>query len=264
MKSGQTVFITGISKGIGKSIAEYLVEKGYSVIGSCRNPDALTDKIPNVRYLQLDQTDEKSIAACVENLGQIDVLINNAGQSQLGSLEEIAVNKIREIFEINYFGLVSITQKLIPVLRKGNAPKIINIGSMIGSFPLPYYSGYGATKAATKMMSFCLRHELKHFGVKVTVLEPNDIKTTIAPDTIIVDGSDYYNDVATVRQKVKEKMQKAHDPVVVAEKVFKILKKKRLRSCYVVGGAGPYLTFWRRFTPEWLVEFTVRKMYGLK
>ncbi|MBK8806109.1 MAG: SDR family NAD(P)-dependent oxidoreductase [Bacteroidales bacterium] len=260
----ENVLITGASKGIGKAIAELLVNNNFNVYGTTRNLAQLTEKNDKVKYLQLDLSDEQSIRACVDKIETIDILINNAGQSQIAAFEEVPMDKLRALFEINYFGMATLTQLLLPKLKKSKHPKIINIGSMIGTFPLPFYSSYGATKACTQTMTYCLRHELKAFGIQVCIVEPNDIKTTITPDFLFVNGSEYHNDLVKMRDSVKSKMEKAHDPVCVSTLILKLIKKQKLKSRYIVGGMGGVFVFFKRFVPDSLVEYTVRKMYNLK
>ena len=109
------VFITGISKGIGRSIAERLSKNPQIVVcGSCRNPESVSDKLQGVEYLTLDLSNSESIKACTEKLTDIDILINNAGQSQIGSIEDVSMDKIRGMYEINLFGNIELLKGVIP------------------------------------------------------------------------------------------------------------------------------------------------------
>jgi len=258
------VFITGISKGIGQSIAQMLVAtKNFKVSGSCRNPESLTDKIPGVDYIELDLTNPASINACAEKLNDIDIIINNAGQSQIGSVEDISMEQIRNLYQINLFGSIELLQGVIPHLRKRKSGLIINIGSMTGSFPLPLYSSYCASKAAFQMFSMCLRQELGQFGITVVHIEPNDIKTTITPDLIYKAGGPYEKLARTVREQVRIKMAKAEDPEIVAKLVEKIINSKNPNPKYTVGGNGKMLMFMKRFVSDKFIEKSTMKMYGL-
>lgn len=259
----EKVFITGISKGIGRSIAVYLNEKGYSVAGTCRNPATQKDKIPGVEYYSLDVTDKASIDALEPILADVDILINNAGQSQLGAVEEVPLQKYIDLLNVNVIGLISVTQKVLPSMRKKRKGTIINIGSMVGSFPLPYYTSYCLSKSAVQSFTLSIRQELKQFGIKVVLVEPNDIKTTIEPDFTVGSNSEYEEQAHKVREKVRDNMAKAQDPVIVAKKVFKIIKAKNPSPKYVVGGNGELLLFAKRLLPDKLVEKLTMKTYDL-
>ena len=258
------VFITGISKGIGRSIAEKLVKQSdFTIVGSCRNPETVTNKIDGVEYLALDLSKSESIQACAEKLQDIDIIINNAGQSQIGALEDISMDKMRGMYEINLFGNIELLQAVIGQMRIKKSGLIINIGSMTGSFALPLYSSYCASKAAFQMLSLCLRQELHQFGIKVAHVEPNDIKTTITPDLIYKTGGAYEKLAITVREQVRIKMAKAQEPEIVANLIDKIIKSKEPKARYTVGGNGPFLVFLKRFVTDRFIEKSTMKLYGL-
>ncbi|MDD5571056.1 MAG: SDR family oxidoreductase [Bacteroidales bacterium] len=260
----QKVFITGISKGIGRSIAELLNQKGFEVTGSCRNPEQLSDKIPGAKYIPLDLNDKYSISKCKELVGDIDILINNAGQSQIGAVEEIKTEDIRKIFDINFFGSIDLVKQFLPSMREKKKGLIINIGSMAGSFALPMYSSYCSSKAAFQMFSLCLRQELKQFGVTVVHVEPNDIKTSISPELIYKEGGPYENLAKTVREKVKQKMDKADSPDIVSRLILKIIKSNNTNPKYAIGGSACMLMFLKRFLSDRTAERITMRMYGLK
>ncbi|MFA6922716.1 MAG: SDR family oxidoreductase [Bacteroidales bacterium] len=260
----QKVFITGISKGIGRNIAELLNQKGFEVSGSCRNPEKLTDKLSGVKYIPLDLNGKNSILKCKDLIGDIDVLINNAGQSQIGAVEEIKTEDIRNIFDINFFGSIELIKQFLPLMREKKKGLIINIGSMAGSFALPMYSSYCSSKAAFQMFSLCLRQELKQFGITVVHVEPNDIKTSISPELIYKEGGPYENLAKTVREKVKQKMDKSDSPEVVSHLILKIIKSKNTNPKYAVGGSAYMLMFLKRFLSDRTAEKITMKMYGLK
>jgi len=258
------IFITGISKGIGRSIAENLVsQSNYKVIGSCRNPELVTNKIEGIEYLALDLSNPLTIQTCIERLRDIDIMINNAGQSQIGSVEDISMNKIREMYEVNLFGNIELIKGVVPRLRERGKGLIINIGSMTGSFALPLYSSYCASKAAFQMFSMCLRQELGQFGITVVHIEPNDIKTTITPELLYKEGGVYENLAKTVREKVRVNMDKAENPEIVAKLVVKIIELKNPKPKYTVGGNGNFLVFVKRFVSYRFMEKMIMKMYGL-
>ena len=261
--SKKKVLITGASKGIGKEIAKKLQQRGYLVLGTSRNPDLIEDKIPGITYLKLELSDKKSIEDCFKEIGEIDVLINNAGQSQLGSIEEITIEKFESLFKINLFGMVYLTKLFIPGMRQRRSGTIINIGSLGGRFALPYFSSYSSSKAAVLGFTQSLRYELINFGIKVVLVEPSDIKTSISPEFFTTPGSEYHWIAENVRASLWEAMNKADDPAVVAKKVISILYKDKPDPAYAVGGLGPLLVFLKRLLPDKFVERIIRKRYGI-
>jgi short-subunit dehydrogenase len=257
------VLITGASKGIGKAIAMALLNLGYTVIGTSRDPKNIKDKIEGIEYVKLDLNDEKSIDECVKKTGSIDVLINNAGQSQIGPAEELPLEKIKKMFQINLFGQIKLTQAFLPDMRKKRGGTIINIGSMVGKFAIPFQASHVASKSALAGFSWSLRNEVMEYGIKVVVIEPSDIKTTIEPEIIVNNNSAYKNTALKTKEVRDEKMAKAPGPEVVAKKVVKILKKKNPKPFYTVGGRGPFLVFCKRLLPDKVVEKLLKKNYKI-
>lgn len=264
MGQPQKVLITGASRGIGRAIALTLQGLGYSVFGTYYPLDKTDDRIDSIQNLPLDFNDEESIASLARQVKDVDVLINNVGQSQIGPAEEIPIDKIRKDFQVNLFGMISLTQAFIPGMRERKKGTIINIGSMAGRFAVPFQSSYVATKAAVAGYSWALRSEVKNFGIKVIVIEPNDIRTTIEPSVVLHEDSPYRDSVLTMKGVRDKNMAKAPGPEIVGKKVAKILKKKNPRPFYTVGGIGPFFVFLKRFFPDKVVETLVKKNYGLK
>ena len=134
-----TALVTGASRGIGRAIAARLSQAGCAVIGTFRDPSALRrgDPLPGVRYLPLDLRDQRSIQALAAEVGVVDVLVNNAGMSQIGPVEDVPLDLVRGIFETNLFGLLSLTKLFLPGMRARRAGMIVNIASFAGVTPVP-------------------------------------------------------------------------------------------------------------------------------
>ncbi|MCJ7581296.1 MAG: SDR family oxidoreductase [Candidatus Aminicenantes bacterium] len=264
MGQQQKVLITGASRGIGREIALILHGLGYSVIGTYYPLDKTDDRVENIEYLPLDFNDEDSIFALAQKVKDVDILINNVGQSQIGPVEETPVDKIRKDFQVNFFGMISLTQAFLPGMRERKSGTIINIGSMAGKFAIPFQSIYVATKAAVAGFSWALRNEVMNFGIKVVVIEPNDIKTTIEPAVFLKDDSVYRDSVLKMKGVRDKNMAHAPGPEIVGKKVAKILKKNKPRPFYTVGGIGPLLVFLKRFLPDKVIEKFLKRNYGLK
>lgn len=257
------VLITGASKGIGKAIACLLLEEGFSVIGTSRNPDRIEHRVSGIAYVQLDLSDEKSIDQCIRTVGSVDVLINNAGQSQIGPAEETPLEKYRELIQANLFGTIQLTQGFLPAMIEKGSGCFINIGSMAGKFAVPFQSSYVASKFALSGFTWSLRNEVKRYGVNVVMVEPSDIKTTIQPEVFFPAQSRYREELKRMMAARTKSMANAVPADVVARKIARILKKKNPRPYYTVGGIGPLFVFLKRFLPDRVVESLVRGSYDL-
>lgn len=255
--------ITGASKGIGRATAISLVNSGYDVIGTSRNPDKIEKKVDGVEYVRLDLLDENSIDECIQKVGNVDILINNAGQSQIGAAEEILIEKVKELFLLNIFGIIKLTQGFLPGMIENGDGFIINIGSLAGIFAVPFQSSYVASKTALSGFTWSLRNEVLKYGIKVVLLNPHDINTTIQPEIFSPENSRYKNEMSKMMAARAKSMANANPPEVVANKVIKILKLKNPKPFYSVGGMAPLLMFLKRLLPDKTVEKLLKKSYDL-
>ncbi len=178
----KAVLITGCSSGIGRATALRLAGAGWTVYATARRPETLSElQAAGCRTLALDVTDEQSMQAVVDEIerteGAVGVLINNAGYSQSGAIETVPLDAVRRQFETNVFGLVRLTQLVLPKMRAQRWGKIVNVGSMGGRLSFPGGGHYHATKHALEAISDALRFELRGFGIDVVLLEPGLITT---------------------------------------------------------------------------------------
>ena len=159
----QVVLITGASSGIGKSIAEFLAAKNFTVYGTSRNPKS--SMLNGVNLVALDVTKTETIKAAVATIldreGRLDVLINNAGKGITGPLEEIPEEELKSVFDTNYFGPIAVMKAVLPTMRKQRSGLIINVTSIAGYMGLPYRSAYSATKGALSLTTEALRWNSK-------------------------------------------------------------------------------------------------------
>ena len=257
----ERVLITGASSGIGRSIAKLLMEKGYEVYGTSRNPQAVKNKIPGVTYLPLDQQSSQSIKALAEMAGDIDILINNAGQGQVGPFEEVPMEKVRSLFEVNLFGIVELTQAILPSMRKRRKGLIINLSSMSGIFGVGYTSVYCGTKHAIEGMFRSLRQEVKPFGIGVVQIQPGYVATGFKQDRYMDQSSDYYESVSKFKAIRDHNIETGVHPDEVAKKVLYVIKQKNPKPAYPVGGDAPRNAFLSRILPVRLVEWFQRKKF---
>jgi short-subunit dehydrogenase len=178
----KVVLITGAASGIGKATAIKFAENGFEVYATDKNTILLEDLTKyNCKTIYLDVTNEKSIVDAVQKINSqsngVDILINNAGFGQNGVIEELPIDAIRKQFEVNVFGLLRVTQEVLPTLRNKKKGRIINIGSVGGEFTTPGASAYHASKYALESFNDGLRGELRQFGIDVVLIKPGGVYT---------------------------------------------------------------------------------------
>lgn len=177
-----TVLVTGASSGIGAATARLLLERGWRVFAAARRLEAMEPLAAlGAEVMALDLSDGQSRCALAQQLtaevGALDALINNAGFGEVGPLETLPLDRARAMFEVNVFGLMGLTQQLLPAMRERGRGRIVNISSIAGRWVSPGSGWYGASKFALEALSDALRLELKGFGLSVVVVEPGVIAT---------------------------------------------------------------------------------------
>jgi len=236
----KVVLITGGSSGIGKSIGEYLTDKGFTVYGTSRFPENYTDsKFP---LIKLDVTQPSSITACVSELisktGQIDVLVNNAGVGITGPLEEIPMEEMKRNFETNLFGPINMINAVLPFMRSQHSGQILNITSIAGYMGLPFRGIYSASKGALELITESYRMELKTFNIKMSNIAPGDFVTNIAAGRYhapVLDDSPYKIPYGTTLSMMDSHVDSGENPLLMAEVIHKIMKSKNPKIHYKVG-----------------------------
>jgi len=262
-KDRQTAVVTGASSGIGKAIAFSLKKAGYDVIGTSRNSEKISNKIDGIRYEQLDCGIESSVDAFIKRIGETDILVNNAGRSQIGAAEDVPMKKVRDLFEVNFFGLVRLTQGFLPGMRRKGGGQIINISSMSGVVGVSFTPYYCATKFAVEGFSESLRKEVYPFGINVTLIEPGYIGTGLKQEPHIDEKSPYYRYLINFKTVRDGKIDSGPDAFVVARKVMSIINKKNPRARYAVGGDAPLTAFLLRLLPNRLIEKAQRRKFKI-
>ncbi|SEM28249.1 NADP-dependent 3-hydroxy acid dehydrogenase YdfG [Chryseobacterium taichungense] len=195
MNTKKVWFITGASKGLGLSLAEKLLEKGYKVAATSRKSQGLIDAVGNFNEqkflpLEVNLTSEKSISEAVEkavaHFGKIDVLVNNAGYGIGGAVEELNQREIKDSFDINVLAVIKTMQSIMPYFKEQKSGNIINISSIAGFAPGIGWAMYAATKYAVMGISEVMAEDVKEFGVKVTVVAPGAFRTEFLQDSSLV------------------------------------------------------------------------------
>lgn len=248
----KTVLITGCSSGIGAATASRLLASGWEVWASARRPESLADlAAAGCRTVALDVTDEGSMATAVDTVldgsGRLDALVNNAGYSQSGALESLDVADVRRQFETNVFGLLRLTQLVLPAMREQRSGRVVNIGSMGGKLTFPGGGAYHASKYAVEALSDALRYEVSGFGIKVVLIEPGLITTNFeaAVAAGMPTGEGPY---AAFNERVQAVTTEAYDgpmarfggpPEAVAKVIEKALTKANPKPRYTVTLSAP-------------------------
>lgn len=241
---GKVILVTGASSGLGLATAKALAAQGHKVYGTSRD----IKRIAGVSFmpLQMDVTDDASVKAAVDTIikteGQIDVLVNNAGNGITGPLYAMPVDAAKKQFEVNFFGVVRVCSAVLPGMIEKKQGLVINIGSLAGLFGLPYQGLYSASKFAIEGYSESLRMELQNTGVKVTVLNPGDFKTDFTgnreklPFTLNNDQLKKEFEAAVAAMEKDESIGASPDKL--AQQVCKIVAKSKPAHSYLVGAIG--------------------------
>ena len=234
--TAKTWLITGCSTGFGRLLVEELLKTDANVVATARDPNSLDDlKNDRLLALKLDVTDQATITAAlqqaIDKFGRIDVLVNNAGYGMVGAIEESGLDATRKMFETNVFGLMQLTQAVLPIMRAQKSGFIVNMSSAAGAVSTPGFGMYNATKYAVEGMSEALAQEVAPFGIKLTIIEPGPFRTDFAGRSLDTQPeiADYaQSPVAKTRAFIGELSGKqAGDPVKAAQIIIDLAKSDK-------------------------------------
>lgn len=269
MTQEKVALVTGVSSGIGRATAMLLAARGFRVFGTMRKPSQTVAPLGDVEVVPLDVRDEESLRSCLRTVldraGRIDALVNNAGYTLIGALEETSIEEARQILETNFFGVLRLTQTVLPIMRRQEYGRIVNIGSVVGFLPAPYQGIYAASKHALEGYSESLDHEVRQFGIRVSVIEPGFTRTDIgqnaqfASQALVV----YATDRGRVLDAIRENTAHGEEPAKVASVVLEALTSRSPRPRYPVGRQASFLGRWRKLLPSTLFDKRLRKQFGL-
>ncbi|MGR9592247.1 SDR family oxidoreductase [Bacillus thuringiensis] len=271
--------ITGASSGFGLLTTLELAKKDYLVIATMRNLEkqgTLLSQVTklnlqhNIKVQQLDVTDQNSIhnfQLFLKEINRIDLLINNAGYANGGFVEEIPVDEYQKQFETNLFGAISITQLVLPYMRKQRSGKIINISSISGQVGFPGLSPYVSSKYALEGWSESLRLEVKPFGIDVALIEPGSYNTNIweVGKQLAENQSDTTSPYKEYMDKIQKHINSGSDtfgnPIDVANKIVEIAESKRTNLRYPIGKGVKFMIFAKKILPWRLWEHLVLRSF---
>ena len=261
----RNVVITGASSGIGRRCALHLAEQGFQVFAGVRDARAGQElqelRCERLEPMFIDVTDQASIAAAVRELGSrpLHGLINNAGTALLGPVEFLPVARIREQFEVNYFGQIAVTQAFLPLLRASGG-RIVNMSSISGRLAFPFAAPYAGSKYALEAFSDALRRELRRWKISVSIIEPGNVKTAIwdksfensraAQKEFPPAAWELYGEALMKSRRGTSRMA---GPDAVSRAVEHALTASRPKHRYVVGRDARYYAM-LSLLPDWLVD----------
>ena len=275
-KRQQIALITGSSSGIGFETSLLLARNGIYTYATMRNLsksqeilDIAKKECLPLKVLTLDVTDEKSTQKAIEMVmyeqNRIDMLVNNAGYSLVGALEQISMDEIKEEFETNFFGIIKLIQKVLPQMRKQQSGRIINVSSLAGRIGLPLASAYVSSKFALEGLSESLKYEVQDFGIYVILIEPGVIKTNfiknlkIGKQVITSENGDVNTSsadlpYAEITQKrisaFKPRFEKGSSAKEVADTILEAVTSNKPKFRYIVGQDASKLMEIRKNTSD--------------
>ena len=268
MTQERVALVTGASTGIGRATAMLLADRGFRVFGTMRNPTNGIN-VRRVELVPLEVRDDQSVRSCVQTVlgraGRIDVLVNNAGYTLVGSLEETGIEEAKDLFETNFFGVLRVSQTVLPIMREQRSGRIANVGSVVGFLPAPYQGIYGASKHALEGYSQSLDHEVRQFGIRVSVIEPGFTRTNITENSQLVSHplGAYAKDRGHVLEALRDNIAKGEDPFRIASIVFEAVTSSNPRLRYIAGREAKFVSRLRRFAPSRIFDSGLRKQFRL-
>ena len=272
----KVVLVTGCSSGIGLALAREFGRRGHRVYATARRPESLSALgAEGIRTLALDVNDDASIAAALEvaraEAGRLDVLVNNAGLSQVGAVVDLTRDDLRRQFETNVFAPVVVAGRALPLLRAAVASSgratLVNVGSIVGLFTTPFAGAYCSSKAALHSLTDALRMELAPFGIDVVALQPGGVRSSFgdhAEAALRLPGDSPYR---AVEQGVRARAQAGQQDATPAEAFVVPVVEKLLRSPpprVVRGGRHSLrLPLLKALLPAAMFDAKLSKVFGL-
>jgi NAD(P)-dependent dehydrogenase (short-subunit alcohol dehydrogenase family) len=229
----------------------------------------MNDGPQQLSMLRCDVTDEGAVNSLVSTVlsrtGRIDVLVNNAGIGLLGGAEESSISQVQALFDVNLFGVMRVTNAVLPSMRQRGQGRIINISSVLGLIPAPYSAHYSATKHALEGYSESLDHEIRAFNVRVSLIEPAYTRSVfeqnaLGPDSML---KEYEQARTGARALIQDVMTTADPPEIVAEAVVLAATAARPRRRYPTGKIARRISVLRRFVPADAFDKSLRKQMRL-
>lgn len=264
------VLITGCSTGIGFATAETLARNGHTVYATMRDPGSFPDlaqlaerdNLP-ITILRLDVDADESVKTAIHQVlalaGHIDVLVNNAGLAPVTVVEETPLEVFQQAMETNFFGMLRCIQAVLPFMRQRRTGLIINISSMAGKLFVPFFSAYGASKAAVEALSESLAGEVGAFGIRVAVIQPGVIDTPVIGKLVQVPAGTHYPNRARLLAHLQAWADHHVPATVVGDLIQEIIAGKRTGFRHIAGTGAAELLGWRdsMSDEEWIASASI-------
>lgn len=269
MKKGKVFLVSGASRGIGRAVAEEIADRGHIVYGTSRS---WSDAEPALAFhpITMDVRDDASVKAAVRKVFEaeqrIDVLVNNAGISHSGPIEETPLEAVRGLLETNYLGVVRALQAVLPLMRRQGSGTIANVGSAGGKIAIPFQAHYSASKFAIEGLSEALWQELHGSGIRVLLIEPGDVRTEIwdRSQHLLEQNSPYLDALVRFHTVKKKDMGDAADsPARVAARIADIIESDTSALRHPVAGMAGIFLLARKFLPDSIFLWAVRRAYRI-
>jgi NAD(P)-dependent dehydrogenase (short-subunit alcohol dehydrogenase family) len=272
----KSILITGCSSGIGAAMASELHRRGHQVYATARRPDSLAPLAEQgIATLQLDVNDDASIAAAMaaveEEQGRLDMLVNNAGFSQVGAVVDLSRDALRKQYETNVIAPVAVTRAALPLLRAARAAAgraaIVNVGSIVGVFTTPFAAAYCSSKAALHSLTDGLRMELAPFGIDVVTIQPGGVRSSFgdhAEEGIYLPEDSLYQPAEALIRARAQAGQQGATPVdeFIAPVVEKMLQERP--PVVIRGGKNSFrVPLLKTLLPTRRFDAMVSKVFGL-
>jgi NAD(P)-dependent dehydrogenase (short-subunit alcohol dehydrogenase family) len=263
MTDQSVALVTGVSSGIGRVTAAELAGHGFRVFGTVR---AIAGAAPEgVELVTMDVRDESSIARAVaevlSRVGRIDALVNNAGSSIVGAVEETDTGQAQALFDVNFFGAVRVTRAVLPTMRAQRRGRVVFVSSVAGFVPAPFMGFYAASKHALEGYSETLDHEIRTLGIRSLLVEPGFMKTRIGDNS--ARATSHIEDYAKARARAEANIATAvnvgEDPALVAKVIHQAITAGHPRLRYQVGKGSRTLARLRSLMPATLFDRGLRK-----
>jgi NAD(P)-dependent dehydrogenase (short-subunit alcohol dehydrogenase family) len=260
--------VTGASSGIGQAASLALVDAGFEVVGTSRDTARLPSR-NGVTFLDLDVSSDESVTTAVQQVidryARIDVLVNNAGIGSAGAAEESSVAQARRVFDINVFGVIRMTNAVLPHMRAQGHGRIINISSIVGFIPQPYMAVYAASKHAIEGYSESLDHEVREHGVRVLLIEPAWTNTAFDANSVQPDQPlpVYAEQRHVFEQYMAAAVKDGDDPATVAKAVVAAATDAKPKLRYAAGARTGRVHTMRRLVPSRMFDQQLRKLNRL-
>jgi NAD(P)-dependent dehydrogenase (short-subunit alcohol dehydrogenase family) len=243
--------VTGSSSGIGFETSLLLAKNGFRTFATVRNMEKAKDirnvsdkgELP-IQLVELDVSSNKSVDDAIDRIydesKKIDVLVNNAGYSLIGALEDLTMDEIKAQFETNLFGTIRVMKAVLPIMREQKGGIIVNVSSLAGKIAFPLFPAYSGTKFALEGISESVRYETESSGIKIILIEPGTIKSNLASNAIVGQkatepSSPYASLIEALKKNTTRIMEQGALPEEVAKVILKAISIENPESRYLVG-----------------------------